>query len=775
MPRRPTAEPNQLGVCFHGRSMSDMGRRAWRRGFSMESESLPMFERLAAAAITVVLLASCAATGEKFTVPQQFALLHTMPAAQTPTIPPVAKQVPYSVKSAHGDRVDEYYWMRDDDPKAKRSEIIEHLNAENAYTDAVLAPLKPLQEKLVTEMRSRIKEDVRTVPSYDNGYWYWRRFDTGAEYPVIVRQSGTPERQDVSAPPEVVLDLPRLAAGKSYFRVGAYAVSPNREWIAWTEDTLGRRMYELRIRNLATGQKLSDRIAGVLEQVVWAADNRTVFYIKQDPQLLQSGPVFRHMFGTDVALDRLVYDEKDKTLFTSIARSASREFLLISITGFTTTETLVVPSNEPTTAPKVVLPRRPDVRSYADHLNRRWIIRTNDGALNFRLVEALAYAPADHTNWKDLVAAREDAAIDDFALLDRAIVIEERVNATPTIRVLPTDGTAPYRVSADELAATMLLGDNPDPGALSARYTYTSMTTPASTLDVDIATGERRLRKQQPVPGYDPALYTTERVWAPSRDGKRIPVSIAYRKNLFRQDGSAPLYIDGYGSYGYSNDPNFSGNRVSLLDRGFVVAIAHVRGGAELGQGWYEDGKLTNKKNTFNDFVDATDFLVRERYGAREKVFATGGSAGGLLMGVVANEAGDRYRGIALNVPFVDALTTMLDETIPLTINEFTQWGDPGDKLAYEFILSYSPYDNIGAKKYPAMLVTTGLWDSQVQYYEPAKYVARLRSKKTDANPLLFHINMKAGHGGKSGRFERLNDTAREYVFFLDLAGIAGR
>lgn len=741
----------------------------------MESESLPMFERLAAAAITVVLLASCAATGEKFTVPQQFALLHTMPAAQTPTIPPVAKQVPYSVKSAHGDRVDEYYWMRDDDPKAKRSEIIEHLNAENAYTDAVLAPLKPLQEKLVTEMRSRIKEDDSTVPSYDNGYWYWRRFDTGAEYPVIVRQSGTPERQDVSAPPEVVLDLPRLAAGKSYFRVGAYAVSPNREWIAWTEDTLGRRMYELRIRNLATGQKLSDRIAGVLEQVVWAADNRTVFYIKQDPQLLQSGPVFRHMFGTDVALDRLVYDEKDKTLFTSIARSASREFLLISITGFTTTETLVVPSNEPTTAPKVVLPRRPDVRSYADHLNRRWIIRTNDGALNFRLVEALAYAPADHTNWKDLVAAREDAAIDDFALLDRAIVIEERVNATPTIRVLPTDGTAPYRVSADELAATMLLGDNPDPGALSARYTYTSMTTPASTLDVDIATGERRLRKQQPVPGYDPALYTTERVWAPSRDGKRIPVSIAYRKNLFRQDGSAPLYIDGYGSYGYSNDPNFSGNRVSLLDRGFVVAIAHVRGGAELGQGWYEDGKLTNKKNTFNDFVDATDFLVRERYGAREKVFATGGSAGGLLMGVVANEAGDRYRGIALNVPFVDALTTMLDETIPLTINEFTQWGDPGDKLAYEFILSYSPYDNIGAKKYPAMLVTTGLWDSQVQYYEPAKYVARLRSKKTDANPLLFHINMKAGHGGKSGRFERLNDTAREYVFFLDLAGIAGR
>lgn len=738
--------------------------------------SRSMFEKLASAAIMVVLHASCATTGEKFIAPRQpLSSLHTMAAAQTTTIPPVAKQIPYSVKSAHGDRLDEYYWMRDDDPKTKRPEIIEHLSAENAYTDAVLASLKPLQDQLVTEMRSRIKEDDSTVPSYDNGYWYWRHFDTGAEYPVIVRQLGTPERQDASAPADVVLDLPQLAAGKPYLRVGAFAVSPDRQWLAWTEDTVGRRMYELRIKNLATGQTLSDRIAGVLEELVWAADNRTVFYIKQDPQLLQSGPVFRHTLGTDAALDTLVYDEKDKTLFTSIARSASREFLLIAITGFTTTETLVVPSNEPTSAPKVVLPRRPDVRSYANHLNARWIIRTNDRALNFRLVEAPAAAPADHTRWKDIVAARDDAAIDDFALLNRAIVIEERVNATPTIRVLPTDGTAPYRVPADESAATMLLGDNPDPSAPSARYTYTSMTTPASTFDVDVATRERRLRKQQPVPGYDPSRYTTERLWAPSRDGKRIPVSIAYRKNLFRQDGSAPLYIDGYGSYGYSNDPNFSSNRVSMMDRGFVVAIAHVRGGAELGQGWYEDGKLANKKNTFNDFVDATDFLVRERYGARNKVFATGGSAGGLLMGVVANEAGDRFRGIALNVPFVDALTTMLDETIPLTINEFTQWGDPRDKPAYEYILSYSPYDNIGAKTYPAMLVTTGLWDSQVQYYEPAKYVARLRARKTDTNPLLFHINMKAGHGGKSGRFERLNDTAREYVFFLDLAGIAGR
>ncbi|MDQ3188581.1 MAG: prolyl oligopeptidase family serine peptidase, partial [Pseudomonadota bacterium] len=589
------------------------------------------------------------------------ALLDTMAAAETTAIPPVAKQIPHIVKSPHGDRIDEYYWMRDDDLAAKRPDIIEHLNSENAYTDAVLTPLQPLQNKLIAEMRSRIKEDDSTVPSYDNGYWYWRRFDTAAEYPVFVRQSGTPERQNTSAPVEVVLDLPQLAAGRPYFHVGAFAVSPNREWLAWTEDSVGRRMYELRIKNLASGQTLSDRISGVLENLVWAADNRTLFYIKQDPQLLQSGPVFRHTRGTDSALDTLVYDEKDKTLFTSIARSASREFLLISVTGFTTTETLTVPSNEPGSAPKIMLPRRSNVRSYADHFGQRWIIRTNDKALNFRLVDAPAADPANQAGWKDIVPAREDAAIDNFALLERAIVVEERIDATLTLRVLPTDGTAPYRVPADEVPATLSLGDNLDPSSPNARYTYTSMVTPPSTFDVAVATGERHLRKRQPAPGYEQSRYSTERLWATSRDGKRIPISIAYRKDLFRRDGSAPLYIDGYGSYGYSNDPYFSSNRVSLLDRGFVVAIAHVRGGAELGQAWYEDGKLSRKKNTFNDFVDATDFLVRERYGARHKVFASGGSAGGLLMGVIANEAGDRYRGIALNVPFVDAVTTMLD------------------------------------------------------------------------------------------------------------------
>jgi oligopeptidase B len=419
----------------------------------------------------------------------------------------------------------------------------------------------------------------------------------------------------------------------------------------------------------------------------------------------------------------------------------------------------------------VALPRRADVRTYADHLGDRWVLRTNDSARNFRLVAAPASAPADSALWRDIVPARADAAVDAFALFEHAIAIEERVDANCRVRVLPESGE-PYVVAADEPAFTMTLGANPDPSARALRYSYTSLTTPLTTLDLDLATGERRVRKVQPVLGYDAAAYASERVWAPARDGKRIPVSLAYRRDRFRRDGSAPLYLQGYGAYGFTNDPVFSGNRVSLLDRGFVVAIAHVRGGAELGQDWYEDGRLAAKQNTFNDFVDVTDHLVHAGYGARERVFASGGSAGGLLMGAVANQAGDRYRGIALHVPFVDVVTTMLDETIPLTTNEWSQWGDPREKPHYDTMLAYSPYDNIRARDYPAMLVTTGLWDPMVQYWEPAKYVARLRATKTDRNPLLFHVTMEAGHSGKSGRFERLVEVAREYAFFLDLAGI---
>jgi len=704
------------------------------------------------------------------------ALAATAAAAQTEAMkvpaPPVAKRIPHVVASPHGDRVDYYYWLRDDDPKAKRPDIIEYLKDENAYTAAQLARLQPLQDRLVAEMRSRIKEDDSSVPVYDNGYWYWRSFDAGAEYPKLLRQRGTPQSRDAAAPEEVVLDIPALAREHAFYQVGGSAVSPDNRWLAWAEDTTGRHIYTLRIRNLVTGATAADAIAGVLDDVEWAADSRTLFYLKQDPQTLVRGTVMRHVLGTPLAQDALVYDEPDPELFTSLGRSASRRWLLIQLGGYDTTETRVVPLQQPTSVPRVVLPRRAEVRTYADHLAGRWVLRTNDAARNFRLVEASDDAPDDRARWRDLVPARDDAAVDDFALFDRAVVIEERVDAVSRIRVLPTDGRAPFTVDADEAAFSMNLGANPDPAVAAARYTYTSMATPTTTYDVDLASGARRVLKVQPVLGYDAKLYATARAWAPARDGKRIPVSLVYRRDRVKRDGSAPLVVDGYGAYGLSNDPYFSSSRVSLLDRGFVVAIAHVRGGAELGQGWYEDGRLLNKRNTFNDFVDVTRHLVSERWGDAARVFASGGSAGGLLMGVVANEAGGLYRGIALNVPFVDAVTTMLDETIPLTSNEWPQWGDPRDKRYYDYLLSYSPYDNLRAQPYPPMLVTTGLWDAMVQYFEPAKYVAKLRALKTDHNPLLFHVTMEAGHGGKSGRFERLAETAREFAFFIDLAGM---
>ena len=701
--------------------------------------------------------------------------LHAQPARAASSTPPAATQIPFEVRSPQGSRIDEYYWLRDDDPKAKRPEILEYLNAEKAYTEACMAPLRPLKARLLAEMQARIKPDDSTAPYYDNGYWYWRRFDPGAEYPVYARRRGSNAAMAADAVEEILLDVPNLAAGKSFYRIGGYAVSPDNRWLAFVEDTQGRRINTLRLRDLQTGEFLPETIPGVLEALAWAADSRTLFYIRQDPQTLQSGPVYRHVLGTDPDRDLLVYDEQDKSLFTRVRRSASRENVMILVTGFDTTETLVIPSGDPQAAPRVVLPRREGVRSYADHLNGRWVIRTNDAARNFRLVEAGA-DPADHSKWKDLVAHRATAAVDDFALFNGAIAVQERVDGNPRLRVLPW-GPSPARPTeltapADEPAYAMELDDNPDPAAAYVRYTYASMVTPTTVFDIDPKSGERFERKVEEVPTYDRSKYRSERLWAPSRDGKRIPVSIVYRADRFRRDGTAPLLLTGYGAYGYSYDPYLHRNAVSLLDRGFAFAIAHVRGGAELGQDWYEDGRLLHKKNTFNDFVDVTDFLVRERYAARDKVFAQGGSAGGLLMGVVANEAGDRYRGIALDVPFVDAVTTMLDETIPLTANEWTQWGHPRQPGFYQYMLSYSPYDNIGRKPYPAILVSTGLWDSQVQYFEPAKYVARLRARKTDGNPLLFNINLEAGHSGRSGRFAALEERALQYTFFLSLVGI---
>ncbi len=685
--------------------------------------------------------------------------------------PPLAAREPFIVKSVHGDRVDEYHWLRDDDPKNKRPAVMRQLEAENAYTEATLARLKPLREQLGTEMRARVRADEGTLPVYSRGWWTWRQFEAGNEHPVLMRRRGGPEGMDPKARAEVLLDIPRMAIGFEFYSVAAVAMSPDGQWLAWTEDTSGRRIHSLRIQNLKTRRLEVPDIDGVLEDIVWAADSRTLFYVRQDPVTLQSGAVFRHRLGTPPSRDAKVYDETDKTLFVGLRGSASRRFVIIDVYGYDTSETLVVPAAAPASAASVLLARRPGVRATADHLGGRWVIRTNEQAPNFRLVEAPESAPDERATWRTLLPAREDTQLESVELFDQAIAVEERVAAERRVRLLGADGRNEQVAAAPGGGAT--LGENHDPASLHVRVIVQSLTEPPATVDLHVASGRQVLRRKVAVKGYDPQRYRSERVWLAARDGQRVPVTLAWRADLVERNGRAPLLLEGYGAYGDNYEPEFAERRISLLDRGFVVGIAHVRGGAELGQAWYEGGRLMNKHNTFNDFIDVTDGLVREGWAAADKVFAEGGSAGGLLMGVVANRAGWKYRGIALDVPFVDAVTTMLDPTIPLTAQEWRQWGDPRERADYDYLLSYSPYDNIVPQDYPPMLVTTALWDSQVQYYEPAKFVARLRATKTDRAPLLLHVEMNAGHGGAAGRYERLRHWAREYAFFIDLAGLS--
>ena len=686
--------------------------------------------------------------------------------------PPVARQQPYTVRSPHGDRIDEYYWIRDDHPTRKRDDVMAYLRAEQAYTDAFMGRLKGLETQLLSEIRGRIREDDSTAPVYDRGWWYWQSFAQGAEYATWMRRRGGVGGPDADAPEEVILDVNALAKGKDFFRVSAAVVSPDGTMLAWTQDTQGRRGHELIIKDLRTGAMLEDRIAGTLEPIVWANDGKSLFYVRQDPVLLQSGPVCRHVLGTPSSSDSVVYNEPDKTLFTSISPSASRDWLCIAIDGYDTSELRAVPLGQPDAAPQVILPREADVRSYADHLKGTWVIRTNRDARNFRLMTATDSAIANRVAWTELVPHRTDASIDAFALLEGGIAVGGRADANAQVRIVPWSGGAGRAIPVEEAAYAMTLGDNRDPANTSVRVGLTTMTRPRTAIDVNLADGAQVVRKVQPVIGYDASKYDSARVWVASRDGKRIPVSIAWRKDAWARDGRHPILIEAYGAYGYPSDAAFDLAGVSLMDRGFALATAHVRGGADLGQDWYEDGRKLRKRNTFNDFIDVADALAAGGWCDPSRRFASGGSAGGLLMGAVANMGGDRFRGMVLGVPFVDALTTMLDPSIPLTTNEWTQWGNPIEsREVYEYILSYSPYDNISERPYPAMMVTTGLWDSQVGYFEPAKYVARSRRLRTDSNPLILDINLDAGHGGKSGRFERLRQVAREQAFMVDLAG----
>ena len=676
--------------------------------------------------------------------------------------PPDAEKRPHQVRAPFGAvREDEYYWLRDD--SRTQPQILEYLHAENRYADALMAPLQPLQERLYGEIVGRIKQDDSSVPYRERGYWYYTRFEAGQDYPIHARRAGS-----MDAPEEVLLDVNAMAAGKDYFSVGDYAVSQDNTQLAWAEDAVGRRQYTIRVRDLATGEIQADEIPGVAANLVWADDNRTLFYIENDPETLLTVRVKKHVLGTPAGDDVVVYEEEDDSFYLSIDRSRDDRFVCIAMESTVSSELRYAPAADPREF-KVLAPRERDVEYQADHLHGRWVIRTNDGALNFKLATAPTDAGA-RSQWRDWIAHRNDVYIDGFELFDGFTAIAERSQGLERLRLVRADGSEEY-VAADDPAYSMGLDVNAEPITDWLRYDYTSLTTPSTTFELNVRTGERRQLKQQPVIGYDAQRYVTERLWAIARDGTRVPVTVVYRKGL-RRDGTGALLQYAYGSYGHATDPAFNLPVVSLLDRGVVYAIAHIRGGEEMGRAWYDDGRLLHKQNTFTDFVDVTAHLVAQGYAAPDRVAAYGGSAGGLLMGAISNMAPERYRVILSQVPFVDVVTTMLDPSIPLTTNEYDEWGNPEQRQFYDYMLSYSPYDNLAARAYPAMFVGTGLWDSQVQYWEPAKYVARLRDLNTSSRPVLLRTNMDAGHGGKSGRFRRYRELAEMYAFLLDQLGM---
>jgi oligopeptidase B len=686
--------------------------------------------------------------------------------------PPRAEARPHRVASPHGERDDPYYWLRDD--QRRDPAVLAYLAAENAYKERRLAGASALRERVYGEIIGRLKQDDASVPYFKDGYWYYTRFEAGKEQPLFARR-----KSSLDAPEEIVLDCNERAAfgraaGRDYYQIGTVEVSPNAEWLAFCEDFVGRRQYGLRFKNLRSGEIVSESIENVEADVAWANDNATVLYVEKDLETLLGLYVKKHRVGQDPALDTLVFAQTDTSFYTSVGKSKSERYIFISMESTVASEWHYADADQPSLEFEVFLPHERDHEYQIEHLGDRFIIRTNWHAENFRIMQAPIGGSGGRSAWQEVVPHRADTFIQEFDVFERFIALTVRSGGLQKISIQPLApaGAPEFFIASDEPAYSMSISINTRLDTDVVRYAYSSLTTPTTVYDYDVSTGQRTLLKRDPVLGsFDPADYQTEFLFSTARDGKRVPVSLVYRKG-FRRDGSAPLLQYAYGAYGLSMDPYFSASRLSLLDRGLVFAIAHVRGGQEMGRAWYDDGRLLNKKNSFNDFIDVTHDLVARGYADRRKVFAMGGSAGGLLMAAVANMSGEDYRGIIAQVPFVDVVTTMLDETVPLTTNEYDEWGNPVDRKFYDYLLSYSPYDNVRAQAYPAMLVTAGLWDSQVQYYEPAKWVAKLRALKTDAHPLLLHVEMEAGHGGKSGRFERYRETALEYAFVLEQLGI---
>jgi oligopeptidase B len=673
--------------------------------------------------------------------------------------PPVAKIVPKNLE-IHGDvRVDDYYWLND----RENPEVIAYLKAENEYTDAMTAHSKELENLLFEEIKGRIKQTDESVPYKLDDYFYYTRYEDGKEYPIYCRKKGSLEGEE-----EIMLDVNVMAEGHEYFMVRGRRISSGQNILAYGVDTRGRRIYTIRFKNLDTGETLDDVIPDMTANMAWANDNQTLFYAKQDPTTLRYYQIYRHVLGTDAAKDQLVYEETDDTFSCYVRKTKSKEYIFIGSYQTLSSEFRYLAADDPQASFTVFLPREREHEYSVDHYEGKFYIRTNYEAKNFRLMET-PVGKTDKKHWRDVIAHRDDVLLEGFEIFQDHLVVEERKNGLIQMRVRPWSGEQEHYLDFGEPAYLAYVSTNYEFKTTLLRFVYESMTTPESTFDYDMTTRKRVLLKQDEIlGGFDSKNYQTERLYATARDGVKVPVSMVYRKGMTKS-GDNPLLLYGYGSYGSSMDASFSASRVSLIDRGFIYAIAHIRGGEELGRQWYENGKLLNKKNTFTDFIDCAEYLVAEDYTNPDKLFAAGGSAGGLLMGAIVNMRPDLFEGVVTRVPFVDVVTTMLDESIPLTTSEYDEWGNPNDKEYYEYMLSYSPYDNVEAKDYPHLLVTTGLHDSQVQYWEPAKWVAKLRAMKTSDNLLILKTNMDAGHSGASGRYKRYRERAFQYAFLLDL------
>jgi oligopeptidase B len=680
--------------------------------------------------------------------------------------PPIAKQIPKELVAHNDVRIDNYFWMND----RENPEVIQYLKEENAYCDNALKHTEQFQKDLFEEMKARIKEDDQSVPYKYNGYWYILKFETGKGYPIYIRRKETLE-----APDELLFDCNKMAEGHSYFKLVGISISPDNKKVAFGLDTLGRRQYTLHIKDLTTNEVFPERIENTTGSSTWANDNKTLFYASKNEQTLRSENVYKHVLNTNPENDTLVFHELDATFNVTVYKTKSRQFIIIASYSTLTNEFQILDANQPNSEFKLFQPRIRGLEYSISHFDNQFYILTNlDNATNFKLMKT-NINKTDIEFWEEVIPHREDVMLEDIDIFKDFLVLSERENGLNQIRIKRWDNTDDYYLPFDNETYTAFTGTNVDFDTTKLRYGYNALTTPTSVIDFDMVTKTKEVKKEQEVLGgtFKKENYVSERIWATATDGTKIPMSVVHHKNT-KKSKHTPLLIYAYGAYGSTIDPYFSSVRLSLLDRGFIYVIAHIRGSEYLGRSWYESGKLMLKKNTFTDFIDCTKYLIAYNYSSSSHLYAMGGSAGGLLMGSVINMDPNLYNGVVAQVPFVDVITTMLDDSIPLTTGEYDEWGNPNDIVYYNYIKSYSPYDNVTHQDYPNLLVTSGLHDSQVQYWEPTKWVAKLRAHKTDDNLLLLKTNMDAGHGGASGRFESLKEDALEFAFILDLEGIKG-